>query len=244
MQKLALLAPLILLSTGMMAAPAQATVLPGFVTRPIGRFFEKAAAKKQGRVFHEDGVAYHATIRTSTGVHEGVVRVSRGGANKVDKPDILGLAVKVHEAGGDQDFLLVTALGNKGLANRVPAFRNTLAGQKMSSLTSYRLGARKGAIITMLPAAFHTAIDSAPAIAKGDQSFRLTLQQSRLFRRTTSTTVANDVTVHFDSPLSAEESATLKFTPFNDAAGIKPVGLINALRPAAYVGSQTGRGAR
>ena len=244
MQKLALLAPLILLSTGMMAAPAHGASLPGFVTRPIGRVFAKAAAKKHGRVFHDAGVAYHATIHTSTGVHDGVVRVSRGGANKTDKPDILGLAVKVREAGGDQDFLLVTALGDRGLADRVPAFRNTLAGQTMSSLTSYRVGAHKGAITTMLPASFHTAVDSAPAIAKGDQSFTLTLQQGGLFRRRSSTTVAHDVTVHFDSPLSAEESATLKFTPFNDAAGIKPVGLINALRPAAYVGSQTGRGVR
>ncbi|MEO6951417.1 MAG: hypothetical protein ABI321_06370 [Polyangia bacterium] len=62
-----------------------------------------------------------------------------------------------------------------------------------------------------------------------------------MFRGTQSTVVTDEVSVHFDRLLSAEERAMRNFTPFHDAGGIRPVGVINALRKS-YVGSQSSRG--
>ena len=41
--------------------------------------------------------------------------------------------------------------------------------------------------------------------------------------------------------LDDETSRRLRFNPWNSGGGIRPVGLLNSLREAAYRGSQAGR---
>jgi hypothetical protein len=240
MRKLVVLAAMLSLSTPAMASPfgkvLDATVKP---------LFEKLAAKKQARVFHADGQAYHATMRDASG-HErpAIVRLSRGGAGKPGKPDILGIAVKTKGADGqDQDVLMVSSFGQKGLGARVPRFRGTLAGSSVSSLTSFKYEGVKGAITAKLPDGFRTALD-VQGSGKGParQSFQMQIRQAHLFRAATQTQLGGEVTVHFDQPLTAAESKGLEFTPMHDGAGVKPVGIVNKLRQAAYPGSEEGRG--
>jgi hypothetical protein len=169
------------------------------------------------------------------------VRLSRGGASAPGKPDILGLAVKIqdlHGAGKDQDFLLVTAKGDHGLASRIPKTKEeTFAGQTFSSLTNYGVDAAegrfKGPITTRTDGDFTRS-----------GRFHLSVEQRGFLRsvpRGTTASVEGDVQIHFDQPLSKDESAKLRFTPWNTGGAYKPKGLINWVRKGAYAGSQAGR---
>ena len=229
-----------------LCAPASASSLGKVLGAPVKALFKHFAAEKNDRVFHAAGAAYWATIATKDGgTQRGIVRVSRGGAGKPGNPDILGLAVKILGGDGarDQDFLLVTARSSAGLGARVPSFRGSFAGQQMSSLTSFRAEGMKGPITTELPAGFTTALDvSGPGATRHRQSFQLAIQSGGILRPEQSRAVAGRVTVHFDQPLTAQESAPLKFTPWHDGAGVRPAGLVNLLRKPAYEGSEAGRG--
>lgn len=217
--------------------------------RGLGRLFARLARKKGDRVFHAQGQAFHGTIRTPEGtVKPVIVRLSRGGAGKPGKPDILGVAVKVQEAGGgSQDFLLVTAKGSRGVKARVPTRRGSLAGQSVSSLTSFRSGSVRGPVTAVMPDSLRTSLDVASSgQSSGQKTFELQLNNSaisRLTRGGPKQQSLGQVTIDFSRPLSAKQNAGLEMTPFNTAGGVEPSGLINRLRRSAYHGSQTGRAA-
>jgi hypothetical protein len=238
MNKLAVVLPLLAMSASAYAAPA---ATPNPIKNPIGAIFAKVAEARGGRAFHFNGAGYHATITDADGtVHSGEVRVSRGGITKTNKPDVQGLAIKVHGAAGDQDYTLITA---KAPGAYLPTLKDTEAGQPMSSVTSYRMGKTKGTIATQLPPTFHTLMDSSPVKPTGDQSFDLTMRSSHVFGPSKTVKQVANVTVHFDQPLTATEEKNLKFSPYHDAGGVKPTGIINAIRKLAMHGSQEGRGA-
>jgi hypothetical protein len=240
MRKLLLVTALVSLSTPAMANPVtrafDATVKP---------LFFKLATKIHDRVFHREGQAYHATITDAAGVEKpAIVRVSHGGATMPNKKDILGIAIKTQGADGkDQDVLMVTSFGGKGIRSRVPLFAGTMAEKSVSSLTSFKIGNTKGAITAKLPADFRTPLDvEGSRVSPPTASFQMSINRGGVFRKATTTPVEGKVTVHFDQPLTAAESAPLEFTPENQGNGIKPVGIINKLRAAAYPGSEAGRG--
>lgn len=224
------------------------TVTPahaGIFEMPVRKLFQAIARKKNDRVFHGVGQAYRATIKNEDGsVSDAIVRVSRGGASKPGKPDILGLAIKKKMASGvDQDFLLVTSKGTGAIKRRLAKFAGDFAGQSMSSLTSFKIDGPRGAITTQLPEDFKTPIDLNPQGAMAQRpSFRLALSRGGIFTKAKQSPIYEDVTVHFDQPLTAEEAKDLRFTPWHDGDSVQPVGLINRLRKPAYKGSQTGRG--
>lgn len=179
-------------------------------------------------------------------VRPAIVRFSRGGAGKPGHPDILGVAVKVEESlGAEQDYLLVTSLGKGGPLARIPKLSSDFGGKPVSSITSFQLGRVRGPITAELPAELRTPLDLGGATSSGEpQVFQLELHNtavSRLLRGGPKRVSLGDVTVHFDQPLTAEESAALHMTPFHTASGVEPVGWINHLRKAAYRGSQRGR---
>jgi hypothetical protein len=224
-------------------APAHAGRLGDTLGAPIKTLFRKLAATKQDRVFHAEGVAYKATFIQDKVRTDAIVRISRGGAGKPGKPDILGLAIKTDGAKGDQDFLLVTSKSNRGLGARIPAFASWFGGKTFSSLTSFKLGDTKGAITTRLWDNFFTSLDvDASGAPHGIDGFTLTLRQGEGLFTGPRTVPIGRVMVDFDKPLSAEETKGLRFTPFHDGNGVAPVGLINWARKQAYVGSQEGRG--
>ena len=217
--------------------------------RGLGRVFARLARKKGDRVFHAEGQAFHGSIRSPDGtVKPVIVRLSRGGAGKSGKPDILGVAVKVQEpGGGSQDFLLVTARGSRGIKARLPARRGSFAGQSVSSLTSFRSGSVRGPVTAEMPDSLLTSLDVASrGQSSGQQTFELQLNNSavsRLTRGGPRQQSLGQVTIDLSRPLSARQNAELEMTPFNTAGGVEPVGLVNRLRRSAYHGSQTGRAA-
>lgn len=238
MNKLAVILPTLALSVSAYAAPAE---IPNPVKNPVGAAFAEIAKARGGRAFHFNGAGYHATITNADGtVHSGEVRVSRGGVTKLNRPDIQGLAIKEHTARGDQDYTLITA---RAPGAYIPTLKSTEAGQPMSSVTPYRMGKLKGTLATQLPPTFHTLMDSSPVKTTGDQSFELTMRSSHVFGPSKTVKKIADVTVHFDQPLTATEEKNLEFNPYHDAGGVKPAGIINAIRKLAMHGSQEGRGA-
>jgi hypothetical protein len=234
---------LVVLTLAGLAAPvpAHAGRLGDLVGAPVRSLFRKLAAAKRDRVFHAEGQAYKATFIQNNVRTDAIVRVSRGGAGKAGKPDILGLAVKTEGINGDQDYLLVTSKSDTGIKARLASFEPSFGGKTFSSLTSFKLGGVKGAITTELPEGFATPLDlGASAAPQGTQRFDLSLQKGGLFTARRSVLLGS-VVVDFDKPLSADASKLLHFTPWHDGDGIKPAGLINWLRKPAYLGSQEGR---
>lgn len=221
--------------------PAHAGALMNLAGRGVGNIFKSIAQKKGDRVFHAAGQAYHATVERNGHTMPAIVRVSRGGAGKPGNPDILGVAVKFGAGAHQQDFLMVTAKGDHGLADRIPTEQRNFANQTVSSLLSFKGRGMKGAITATLPAGFHTPLDLDASKVGGKQSFDVSIAQGGIVRPATSKQLAK-VTVDFDQPLSADESKTLKFTPWDGGKGVQPVGWINGLRKFAYKGSQAGRG--
>jgi hypothetical protein len=207
----------------------------------VQKIFQHIAQKKNDRVFHAAGVAYKATIRENGVSKPAIVRFSRGGASKPGQPDILGVAVKSLE--NNQDYLMVTAKSVVGFGTRVPQKKGSFDRQYVSSLLSFKAGGLRGPLTAILPLGMKTPIDlDAPGVgSKTRQTFDIVITQGGVLRPLKTKSLA-DVTVHFDEPLSPAESKGLRFTPFHDGGGVRPVGIINWLRKAAYRGSQAGRG--
>jgi hypothetical protein len=187
------------------------------------------------------GQAYHATVERNGHAMPAIVRVSRGGAGKPGNPDILGVAVKFGSGAHEQDFLMVTAKGDHGIADRIPTEQRNFANQTISSLLTFRGRGLKGAVTAKLPAGFHTPLDLDASKVGGQQSFDVSIVQGGIVRPQKEKLLAK-VTVDFDKPLSSDEAKTLHFTPWDGGKGVTPAGFINGLRKFAYRGSQEGRG--
>ena len=235
MRKLVLLTALLGLSHTASAEP----VKPGGLGGLVRSIFKGAAQEKQARVFHSRGVGYKATFTAPDGTtHPAFVRVSRAGTSpsNTTKPAIEGLAVKV----GGQDFLMIASKSDKGLGGRILKTAGKFGGETFSSITTYGTQGMKGVVSTELPAGMHTPIDIAPRTpADADQSFELKLQQTLWGR--TGTRDIGKVTVHLDQRLDQKANDQLRFSPYNDAGGVKPAGLVNLIRKFAMAGSQAGR---
>lgn len=222
------------------AAPSHAT--------PVDRAIEGAmahlAARKGDRVFHAQGVAYHATYRDSSGkdAYPAIVRLSRGGLTRGTRPDFLGVAIKIPIAGvAAQDVLLLSALGDHGIRARVPALRRGFAGAALSSLTTFTHGGLRGPVVSRIDGALTIGADGAPSLEAGrDHTLSLSIPAGADREDWHS---LGQVVLHADRPLSAAEASKLTFSITNTAMSLYPTGVLNRLRPAAYHGSQRGRGA-
>ena len=192
------------------------------------------ARHKGDRIFHSAGQAYHATVRTRSGTYPGIVRLSRG----TNTMNILGLAVKV-KGPVDQDFLLVTARSDHGILARVPTRRTNFADNTFSSLTSFERDSMTSVVTARTPHDMNFDHGGTAANASETPAFQLRMPVpgagGREFQN------LGWVEVHADQPLSAKESAGLRFTPANDGAHIYPVGIINRIRRSVYEGSVEGR---
>jgi hypothetical protein len=222
------------------AAPAAHAGPLGGVVKHV---FKKLAQKKGDRVFHADGAAYHGTFTGTDGqVKPAIVRVSRGGAGKPGKPDILGVAVKYEGKSGTQDLLMVTSKEARGWKARVPRFATSLAGASISSLLGFKSKGQRGALTAELPAEMTTLADATPRAIEGKQRFGVNLVRGGFLLRKQVVAPQGTVEIDFDRPISAEQAATLHFNPFNAGDGIAPRLVPNWARSYAYPGSQKGRG--
>lgn len=214
--------------------------------------FGALSALRRRRIFHPDGIAVEATLdisaKAATGAplfDEGarrrcITRFSRGVGVPEALPDILGLAVRVLDAGGPgecQDFLFVTS-------GEAPFVRSALlpargyADRHYSSLLPYRIGTRTLLVgarpILTSGTSPRTFDDLAAALADARLRFVLEVAEPSGDWRTVGT-------LEFGRRLSQQEAESLQFNVFNAGAGIEPIGLLNTLRRKAYAASQATR---
>jgi len=208
-----------------------------------------ASAVRRKRVFHPDGVAFHATLQVTgashgarlldeAGTHDAVVRLSRGAGLPASLPDVLGLALRVPEAHGpgrDQDLLLVTSGSRPVLRHALVPVRS-FAHERWSSLVPYRVGGR-----TVVFGARRLHGDEPDAVTLEDlrhgatpPSFALELAEPRGDWEQVGV-------IRLHAPLPDDEGRALRFDPSHAGGGIEPVGVVQAVRRLAYRASQAAR---
>jgi hypothetical protein len=156
----------------------------------VSRMAQRVAAARRARALHPRGRTYHATVMTCGGggygvdlldhgaVYPALARLSRGAGLPGGWPDVLGVAVRVWDAGGpgaDLDLLASTVAGTAPVARHVPWPRRR-ARSPYTTIAGYgtRLGRRYFAVLPDpdappladpgVPARFRLAVASASRI--------------------------------------------------------------------------------
>jgi hypothetical protein len=223
---------------------------------PLGTFahlatalpFAALSALRRARIFHPRGVAFDATLTVDAaapplaglerGDHRAVVRLSRGAGVPESWPDVLGIALKlpdVDERGGDQDFLFVTS-GQQPVLRHLLLPTRSFTGQTYSTLLPFQVGTER-VLFGLEAVDLNRMLDLADLRATDDASdvcFILTMAAPA-----GPWAAIGELQLGERIPDKAE--ADLRFNPWNDAAGIRPFGVLNTLRAGAYPGSQRGR---
>jgi hypothetical protein len=214
-----------------MAMPAPLT----FAGRAVaGTVFGSLARLLGDRPIHPDGAAFTAELIVETprlrrarlfakpGRHDAFVRLSRGFGLPEPLPDLMSLAIKVPGAygpGRDQDLLL-TAAGDRPVLRHVFAWGGTHADRTYSTVLPFSVGGT-----TMLLGATPDedattfALRAATPLGPWHQIARVELRER----------------------LSQEEEDALAFNSDTTGGGIRPVGLVNRVRAAAYDAAAAGR---
>jgi hypothetical protein len=213
--------------------------------------FRTASSLRNARVFHPDGVVLRGELQVVDDGLAGtelfapgrrataVVRLSRGIGLPERFPDVLGLAVKVPDAygpGADQDLLLASTPPPAPL-RRFLAPSPSFDALPYSSLLPYRAGDARvllGAVVAAEGEAVVTMADAVNAAAERRLRIEL-VSGGRLGSYTPFATIEPyDV-------LPVAQGEHLAFDPWHTGGGLRPVGLLNRLRAAAYPGSRRGR---
>jgi hypothetical protein len=238
------------------AAPARPR-RPRIVLRPTGAVFGGLAhLRGDERSMHEPGVAFRArlVVEPVPGLargaplfeeareHEATIRFSRGIGLPQPWADLLGIAVRVHDAygsGRDQDLLVTSSSGRVGARRLLIPARDGFFGQWFSSVLPFRVGDRRTlmGMHALRPAAGEgTDFERLLAThAEGGLAFSFALADRAGWTRVGR--------VNVGERLTQEASTALTFDPWTTGPGVRPAGLLNLLRSAAYPASRRMRGA-
>jgi hypothetical protein len=165
------------------------------------------------------------------------VRVSKGIGTRGDRPDVLGLAVRIPAGGGDVDILLSTA-GRGRIGRHVPMPRRGF-DTWYGSITAYRAGDDRKVYLGAGPDP-----DTAPL---GRTLAAVTVAARRgagvLLYAATGGTTRSFGRVSLGTALPPATDAALAFDPVGNApVDLHPTGLLHASRAVAYRLSQRWRG--
>lgn len=227
---------------------------PRIVLRASAAVFGALARARRSRSMHGPGVAYRCRVRIDPPAglvsgapffareasYDATIRFSRGIGLPQPLADLLGVAVRVHAAhpdGAPQDLLVTSSGGRRGTRRLLLPARDGFFGQWFSSVLPYRVGD----VTTVLglraatpPAGEGTDFERLAAThARGDLVFVLALAA-----RAGWTGVGR---VHVGARLPDDEATALSFEPWTSGPGIRPVGVLNLLRSAAYPASRRAR---
>ncbi|MGI5147748.1 phosphodiesterase [Plantactinospora sp. CA-294935] len=210
------------------------------------RASSRLARWRGGRVLHPRGLSFTGEVELSgpladrlaggSGRYPGTVRLSRGTPTPEGWPDLLGLAVRLHVAGGPFDLLL-SSTGRPPLLRHLPVPRRDFAGP-YGSLLAYRFDGRRTYLLARADRPLGSSLDEVAEVAARDEA-RLELLAAgvrgpwRAFGR-----------VVFGTRLPAELDAALAFDPDGRRGSeLRPRGLLQRLRVVSYAASQRGRDA-
>jgi hypothetical protein len=210
----------------------------------------RLARSRNRRVLHPDGRSFTGELRVwgsgpaigadlvdCPGRHPVTVRLSKGIGTRPGRPDIMGVAIRVHGAGRDDDLLLSSA-GTGRVTRHLPAPRRTFETW-YGSITSYRSLDRHKVYLAACadPAGvpLGRSLESVAAAARSGQG-RLLLYALR----DGSTIPFGRVT--FGAALPSAADAALAFDAIrNSSADLHPSGTVHGLRALAYPLSQRWR---
>jgi hypothetical protein len=201
------------------------------------------------RMLHPAGRSYRGSLEVVGGLASGVplldepgryratVRLSKGAPTPRGWPDVLGLAVRVHDVDGRDVDLLLSSSTRLPLLRQVFLPRRRIAGP-YSSLAGYETprGRRYLAAWGPAGAGLGTRLDDvASAMWLGDARFVLAVAtRSGRWHRWGE--------LRLEEPLSPRDDADLAFDPAgNDLPELRAAGLLQLVRGATYRGSQRGR---
>jgi hypothetical protein len=209
------------------------------------------ARSRDRRLLHPDGRSFSGELEVwgshppvgsdlldRRAVHPITVRLSKGMGTRRGRPDVLGLAIRVHGTEQDMDLLLSTA-GTGAWTRHIPVPRRTF-DTWYGSITSYRTGEHHkiylaaGADPDGRP--LGRTLESVVATARLGQG-RLLLSaghggDTHPFGR-----------ISFGPALPAPTDAALAFDPVrNSGPDLHPSGTVHGIRAAAYRFSQRWRG--
>lgn len=210
--------------------------------------FRWLSRMRSKRVFHPQGVAFSGSWRTDdrdalAGLPaddlDAVVRLSRAVGLPEPSPDILGVAIKVLDAGGpgrDLDLLLAST-GSGAVGRRVLAPARDFTAARFSSILPHAMAdGREGPL---------TAVVDHQLPGDGAVSFAR-LQDAATAALTIDLAVGDGrpiASVSVSDRLDDSIAADLRFDPSHDGGPMRPVGALNRLRMPVYSASQDGRGA-
>lgn len=209
-------------------------------------------------MFHPDGVVYQASVEPCAEVADlrALGERLRGTAlarfssalwrRNHEWPDVLGVALRFGFGGGPQQDLLMATIRFPWTMTFAPLATNFRSfvwnhyhavspfevhgiGRVKLRLRSPRLGNDSG-----LSRAAHLE-----SLARAGRA-ELVLELRRLDRAPWRRRWEPVARVALIAPFDVEQNA-LRFSPFNDAAGLEPVGFVHAIRVHAYNGSYGGR---
>lgn len=219
-----------------------------------GLLAARLAYARRHRILHPRGRSFAAEVHLwglpgePTGVHlldrparhRATVRLSKGTPTPTGWPDILGIAVRLHDVGPTGVFdLLLSTTGPGRILEHVPAPRRGFASRYGSILALH--AAHDRWYLAALPdpesAPLGDTLDTvAAAAADGRASLLLAARRPhdswQPYGR-----------LRLGEPLNAAEEAALAFDPTrHQAPGLHPAGAVQALRGLTYRLSQRWRG--
>jgi hypothetical protein len=225
---------------------ARGSAVWAVVDRATAGLFAALSRIRGRRIMHPYGRAYRATLvltddglerlppdtpRGTDGVFGGVARMSRSVGLPPPMPDVHGLAVRLpdfHGPGLAQDVLLSTS-GARGVLRRVLLPTRDPLRRVYSSVLPFEIRGRR----CLLGArAIWPAPPEASPGAPGLQFELMHAERGEPWRAIGVVTLGEE--------LSEAAAEALRFHPWQTSDGIRPAGLVNRIRLAAYPGSQEG----
>lgn len=206
----------------------------------------RVARSRHRRSLHPDGRSFTGELDvrgagepTGSGLidrparHPVTVRISRGVGTRAGRPDILGLAVRVHGAGVD---LLYSTAGRGRFTRHLPVPRRSF-DTWYGTITAYRTGGGRKLYLSAEPDPdghpLGRSLESVVTAADRDGARLLLMADDRTF-----------ATVRFGEVLPAWTDAALAFDPVhNSTEDLHPTGTVHGLRGLTYRLSQRWRGA-
>jgi hypothetical protein len=169
--------------------------------------------------------------------HRVTIRLSKGIGTRGSRPDVLGVAIRIHDDGPD---LLLSTMGSGRASRHVPALRRGF-DVGYGSITSYRTGSGTKVYLSAVPDPdrhpLGPTLESVVGAGRNNGAGMLlsvdTDGSPRVFGRVT-----------FGTVLAPAEDADLTFDPVRRAsAELHPSGTVHGIRAFAYRLSQRWRGA-